>query len=53
MVSRISGSVEEVFKKFDTDKSGQIDAGELKTVFDLLHCENDDVRDLKKFEFCV
>ena len=45
MVSRISGSVEEVFKKFDTDKSGQIDAAELKTVFDLLHCENDDVSD--------
>ena len=44
MVSRISGSVEDVFKKFDTDKSGQIDAAELKDVFFLLHCETDDVR---------
>ena len=44
MVSRISGSVEDVFRKFDTDKSGQIDVAELKDVFFLLHCETDDVR---------
>jgi hypothetical protein len=43
MVSRISGSLEEVFKKFDTDKSGQIDANELKALFEMLHCDIDDV----------
>jgi EF-hand domain len=35
MVSRISGSVEEVFSKFDIDKSGSIDVIELKKVFEL------------------
>lgn len=43
MVSRISGSLEEVFKKIDTDKSGQIDANELKALFEMLHCDIDDV----------
>eukprot|EP00596_Hydrurales_sp_CCMP1899_P008413 CAMPEP_0119051756 /NCGR_PEP_ID=MMETSP1177-20130426/73270_1 /TAXON_ID=2985 /ORGANISM="Ochromonas sp, Strain CCMP1899" /LENGTH=622 /DNA_ID=CAMNT_0007031073 /DNA_START=89 /DNA_END=1954 /DNA_ORIENTATION=- len=42
MVSRISGSLEEVFKKFDTDKSGQIDAAELRALFEMLHCDIDD-----------
>jgi EF-hand domain len=47
MVSRISGSVEEVFSKFDTDKSGSIDAIELKKVFELLKCPADEVRTVR------
>jgi EF hand len=44
MVTKITGTVEQVFKKYDTDNSGYIDKEELKTVFTELGCDVQEVR---------
>jgi EF hand len=43
MVTKITGTVEQVFKKYDTDNSGYIDKEELKTVFTELGCDVQEV----------
>lgn len=44
MVTKITGTVDQVFKKYDTDNSGYIDKEELKAVFTDLGCEVTEVR---------
>lgn len=49
MVTKITGSVEHVFKKYDKDNSGSIDKDELKAVFHDLGCEVTEVRYVHTF----